>query len=101
MPTDKTIIAIIDIVNIGNSIVQIGVEPPDLLECTDATGTEITGFDGSLLFDGSGLVKILPGRRFVIEESRVNLGQIQNYINNRQITALFQKRTLGNLTDRS
>jgi len=101
MPTDQTLIDIIDIVNIGNSMVQIGVAPPDLFDCTEATGVELTDFDGSLLFDGSGLVTLLPGKRFVIEESRVNLGQIQNYIDSRQITALFQKRTLGNLTDRS
>lgn len=100
MPTDQTIIDVIDIINVSNSIVQVGVDPPDF-NCTDATGTEITGFDGSLLFDGSGLVRIMPGRRFVIEQYRVNLGQIQNYIDGKQITALFQKRTLGNLTDRS
>lgn len=97
----ETLVDIIHIRNIGNNPVQIGVAPPDIDICinTEATGTDITGFSGSLLFVGSGIVIIQPGRQFTIEESRINLGQIENYINNKQIRAIFLTRKLGDITD--
>jgi hypothetical protein len=49
-------------------------------------------YDGSDLFDGEGIVKIMPGRHFKIEEYRVNLGQVQNYIDRRQAQVLFLDR---------
>jgi len=105
----RFLVDIIDITNISNSTVHLGVsEPnPDDVYCSDETGaTSVTSCDsppeltgGSLLFDGSGIVKILPGRRFIIEESRVNLGQLQNYIDKRHVRALFLTRAVDNLTD--
>tara|TARA_R100001244_G_scaffold25113_2_gene25357 strand:+ start:21533 stop:21844 length:312 start_codon:yes stop_codon:yes gene_type:complete len=103
MANSETVIDVVDICNIGKSIVQLGVSEPDLeVELnTEATGTDVTGFGGSLLFVGSGVVTISPGRRFIIEQSRINLGQLQNYIDNKQIRALFLRRKLGDLTDRT
>jgi hypothetical protein len=94
--SDSFIIDVVDIVNIGKSVVQIGVAPPN--EET-LIGTDLTGFDGSFLFDGSGIVKIYPGQRFIIEESRVNIGQIEVLTDGRQIKALFQRRLLSSITD--
>jgi hypothetical protein len=85
----EKIITILNIRNIGNQPLSVGVAPADeefLL------GTDLTPFDGSDYFDGEGLVKIMPGRHFEIEEYRVNLGQIQNYIDGRQATVLFLDR---------
>ena len=85
-------IRVLDIQNIGNQPLQVGVGPVDeefLL------GTDVTPFDGSFYFDGEGLVKIMPGRRFTIEEYRVNLGQIQNYIDYGQAKVLFLERLLS------
>jgi hypothetical protein len=93
---------IVDITNIGNSTVQIGVSEPEIVEV--GTGTETTALDitgNSLLYDGSGTVTIYPGKRFVIEEYRINLGQLQNYIDRKQVRALFMTRSIDNLTDRS
>ncbi|MHA2065262.1 MAG: hypothetical protein ACXABY_12875 [Candidatus Thorarchaeota archaeon] len=90
------VIDVVDIRNVGKSLVQIGVAPPDeemLL------GTDITPFDGSFLFDGSGIVKIYPGKRFVIEENRVNRGQIETLASSGQVQALFQRRLLSEITD--
>lgn len=93
---DDFVIDIVDIVNIGRSLIQIGVAPPDeeLL-----LGTDVTVFDGSFLFDGSGIVKIYPGKRFIIEESRINRGQIEVLASDGQIRALFQRRLLSAITD--
>jgi hypothetical protein len=85
----QKIIKLLDIRNIGNTPLQLGVGPVDeevLL------GTDLTPFDGSDLFDGEGIVKIMPGRHFKIEEYRVNLGQVQNYIDRRQAQVLFLDR---------
>lgn len=86
------IIDIVIITNIGNQPLQVGVGPANeefLL------GTDVTPFDGSKLFDGEGLIKIMPGRSFTIEEYRINLGQLQNYIDGRQAHVLYQKRLLS------
>ena len=54
---------------------------------------------GSILFDGSGIVKIYPGQRFIIEESRVNLGQIRVLASDGRVRALSQRRLLSSITD--
>lgn len=90
------VIDVLDIRNVSNTPLQIGVGPPDegfLL------GTDITPFDGSFLYDGSGIVKLMPGKRLIIEEYRVNLGQIQNYIDSGMAQVLFQKRLFSAITD--
>ena len=86
MAAFEKIIRVVDIKNIGNQPLTVGVGPVDeeLL-----LGTDLTPFDGSPFFDGEGIVKIMPGRRFIIEEYRVNLGQIENYIDSRQAQVLF------------
>lgn len=86
MAAFEKIIQILDIKNIGRQPLTLGVAPVDeeLL-----LGTDLTPFDGSPFFDGEGIVKIMPGKRFIIEQYRVNLGQVQNYIDNRQANVLF------------
>lgn len=89
MAAFQKIIDIVEIKNIGNQPLPLGVGPVDeefLL------GTDLTPFDGSLFFDGSGIVKIMPGKSLTIEQYRINLGQLQNYIDNRQAKALFLER---------
>jgi len=86
-------VRVLDIVNIGRSTISIDVAPVDdiIPEELTGTGTEIdmTGLTGgSNLFDGDGPVRILPGRRFKIEEYRVNAGQIENLVVNQQIQVL-------------
>ena len=98
MSTDFNIpVKIIEITNIGRQPIQIGVAPPDEFFLFGVT--DLTGFDGSFLFDGSGIVKIQPGRRFTIEEYRINFGQVQNYIDNGQARVLRTTRILGSITD--
>jgi hypothetical protein len=100
---------IIDIVNISRSTVHLGVSEPnldDIYFISEISGkTEITNLSeitsGSLLFDGFGTIKLLPGKRFIIEESRINGGQLHNYVNKGLVRALFLTRTINNLTDRS
>jgi hypothetical protein len=98
MSTELNIpIEVIEITNTGRQPIQVGVAPPDeffLFEVTD-----LSDFDGSFLFDGSGTVKIQPGRRFTIEEYRINLGQIQNYIDIAQARVFRSTRILGSITD--
>ena len=89
-------IDVIEITNAGRQPIQIGVAPVDEFFLF---GTDITGFDGSFLFDGSGTVKIQPGRRFIIEEYRINLGQVQNYIDSGQARVHRSTRLLGSITD--
>lgn len=90
------IIDIVDITNTGNQPIQVGVGPVDE---NFLIGTDVTPFDGSFFFDGSGQVKIFPGRNFIIEEYRVNLGQLQNYIDGGQARVLYQKRLLSALQE--
>jgi len=90
------IIDVIDIHNISNTPLHLGVGPADeefLL------GTDVTPFDGSFFFDGEGQVKIMPGRHFVIEEYRINLGQIQNYVDKRLANVLRLRRLLSALQE--
>lgn len=90
------LIDIVDIKNIGNTPLQIGVGPVDEKKLI---GTDITPFDGSFFFDGSGLVKLFSGRSFTIEEYRINIGQLQNYVDKKLATVKFSKRLLSELTD--
>jgi len=85
----EKLIRVISIRNIGNQPLPINVDPPDeefLL------GTDITPFDGSAYYDGSGTIKLFPNKVFEIEEYRVNLGQIQNYADKRQAQVIFFDR---------
>lgn len=89
MAAFQKIIDIVEIKNTGNQPLPLGVGPVDE---EFFLGTDLTPFDGSLFFDGSGIVKIMPGKLFTIEQYRVNLGQLQNYIDNKQAKALFLAR---------
>ena len=78
-------ITILSIRNVGNQPLQVSVGPIDENEIFGTDCTEYTPFDGDFgFFAGAGLAKILPNRVFEIEEYRVNLGQIQNYVDNGQ-----------------
>jgi len=94
------LIKIIDMLNISRTPIQIGVSPPNL-ETEEVTGTDNLASDltGSPLFDGFGLVTIQPSQRFIIEESRVNLGQIENYAKDGFLKIIFLTRDLSELTD--
>ena len=93
-------IIILTIRNIGNQPLQIGIGP---VSEEDVFGTDITDntpFDGDLgFFQGSGTAKILPGRTLDIEEYRVNSGQIQNYIDNRQAQVTSLERSISALQE--
>lgn len=85
----QKLIKVVNIRNIGNQPLPINVEPVDeeiLL------GTDVTPFDGSPYYDGSGTIKLHPGQKIEIEEYRVNLGQLQNYIDRRLAHVLFLDR---------
>jgi hypothetical protein len=90
------VIDIVEIVNVSNTPLQIGVGPVDEERLV---GTNVTPFDGSFLFDGEGLIKLMPGRNFTIEEYRVNLGQLQNYVDKKLAQVRLSKRLLSELTD--
>ena len=88
----KQTIIILSITNIGNQPLQVSVGP---ISEDEVLGTDVTMFDGDLgFFEGSGIAKIMPGRTFEVEEYRVNLGQVQNYIDNRQAKVLYLERSI-------
>lgn len=95
------IIDIVTIKNISSTPLQIGVGPVDE---EFLFGTDLSAYDGSLFFDGSGLLKLLPNKTITIEEYRLNLGQIENYTSKNFARAWFLQRILevdeeGNITD--
>lgn len=89
-------INIVEVVNIGNTPLQIGVGPVDE---EFLVGTDVTPFDGSFLFDGEGLVKLLSGQSFMIEQYRVNLGQLENYSTKGLARVNFYRRLLSEISD--
>ena len=96
---NRTII-ILSIKNIGNQPLQISVGAVDEEEIWGTDCTEYTPFDGDLgFFQGAGLAKVMPGKIFEIEEYRVNLGQIQNYVDNRQAQVLYLERLISALEE--
>ena len=85
----QKIIRVVTIRNTGRQPLPINVDPVDEVILL---GTDLTPFDGSPFFDGEGTIRLHPGRSFDIEEYRVNLGQIQNYIDSRQAHVIFSDR---------
>lgn len=57
---------------------------------TEVTGTEVTGtdIDGIETFSGSGHIILKPGQKIIVEETRINLGQIENIRGNKQISLI-------------
>lgn len=81
--------------NIARNQLPINVDPPLEEEGTDVTGTDITsGF--ATLFDGEGTIILQPGKTFVIEEDRLNLGQIENLVKLGQLRTELSVRSVSN-----
>ena len=98
MPANTITILIIR--NIGNQPLPVSVGPVSEEDVYGTDVTDNTPFDGDLgFFQGSGTAKIFPGKSFEIEEYRVNLGQIQNYIDLRQAQVFTLERSISALQE--